>query len=172
MAGEPTYLVQALRSTHDRAAFHCGDAALDSYFLERAARDVREKLSAVFVLVAEEAPAEVIGYYTLCSQEIDAGTLPDELKKRIGRYTHLGATLLGRLAVAKEYRGRNLGEVLLLDALRRSLEATREIMSFAVVVDAKSDQAAGFYRKYGFIALGGNRLFLPMKTIERLFAKR
>jgi len=54
----------------------------------------------------------VLGYYTLSSQEIDAGELPAELKKRTGRYERLGATLIGRLAVAQEHQGKDLGELL------------------------------------------------------------
>jgi ribosomal protein S18 acetylase RimI-like enzyme len=41
------------------------------------------------------------------------------------------------------------------------------------VVDAKDEAAVGFYEKYGFIDLPKveRRLFLPMGTIEKLFAK-
>jgi predicted N-acetyltransferase YhbS len=42
-------------------------------------------------------------------------------------------------------------------------------MSFAVVVDAKDVPSVNFYKKFGFIALSGHRLMLPMKTIERNF---
>jgi ribosomal protein S18 acetylase RimI-like enzyme len=40
-----------------------------------------------------------------------------------------------------------------MDALRRALEASREVASVAVVVDAKDENAASFYRRYGFISL-------------------
>jgi hypothetical protein len=40
-----------------------------------------------------------------------------------------------------------------------------------VVVDAKAE-AAGFYQRYGFLSLPAQpeRMFLPMATIEHLFA--
>jgi len=41
-------------------------------------------------------------------------------------------------------------------------------MSFAVVVDAKSEGIVPFYEKYGFRRLGGVRLIMPMKTIEKV----
>ena len=156
----------------NRTVFGCGVPELDSYFYERASRDVRQKVAAVFVGIPVSAPQSIAGYYALSSQEIDIGDLPQQLTKRIGRYRRIPATLLGRLAVDQAYRGRGLGELLLLDALKRSLEAAKSVASFAVVVDAKNEEAAGFYKKYGFLHLLGRRFFLPMKTIEALFTKR
>lgn len=151
----------------DRAAFQSGTEALDSYFRDRASRDVREKLSAVFIVVAESEPTTILGFYTLSAQQLDAGNLPEELRKKTGRYQHVGVTLLGRLAVDKSQRGRGLGEFLLIDALIRSYEGTKNVMSYAVVVDAKDEKVIKFYKKYGFIQIGENRLMLPMKTIEK-----
>ena len=58
-----------------------------------------------------------------------------------------------------------------MDALHRALQSSKQIASAAVVVDAKDDQAAAFYRKYGFMDLPKieRRLFLPMGTIAQLF---
>ncbi len=162
------YIIQPL-GDQDRAAFHSGNEKLDRYFLERAGRDVRENLSAVFVLLTEEDTSTVLGFYTLSAQEIESEQLPEKLQKRIGKYKRIGATLLGRLAVSQDQQGKKLGEFLLLDALRRSLENTQYVSSFAVVVDPKDEKAVEFYEKYGFIRLSGNRLFLPMRTVRQLF---
>lgn len=61
------------------------------------------------------------------------------------------------------------GELLLLDALQRSLE--NPIAAMCVVVDAINDQALAFYERYDFIRFQDlkRRLFLPMKTIEKIF---
>jgi predicted N-acetyltransferase YhbS len=165
---DPKYIVKPL-GNENRAAFQCGQPELDHYFHQRASRDMREKLSAVFILVTEAEPDVVLGYYTLSAQQIDAGELPEELKKRTGKYKLLGATLLGRLAVAKEHQNKKLRAFLLVDALRRSLEASQTVMSLALAVDAKGDDVVGFYKKFGFVPLSGNRLMLPMKTIEKNF---
>ncbi|MEA3238218.1 MAG: GNAT family N-acetyltransferase, partial [Candidatus Bipolaricaulota bacterium] len=71
----------------------------------------------------------------------------------------------------RTYRGRGLGEFLLMDALHRSLKQTGEIASFAVVVDAVNEDARTFYLHFGFLPFPDreDRLFLPMKTIEKLF---
>ena len=83
----------------------------------------------------------------------------------------VSATLLGRLAVSTDFRGQRIGETLLMDALHRSLELSRQVASAGVIVDAKDDSAVSFYKKYGFLELPTvkRRLFLPMGTIERLF---
>ncbi len=153
----------------NRAAFCCGNEKLDRYFLERASRDVRENLAAVFVLLKAGDPESVLGFYTLSALEIEVAEIPLELLKRAGHYKAVGAVLIGRLAVSQEQKGKGLGEVLLIDALRKSLESTRNVAAFAVLVDAKNETAASFYAKYGFIRLRENRFFLPMKTIEQLF---
>jgi hypothetical protein len=59
----------------------------------------------------------------------------------------------------------------LLDALKRVLASTREVASAVVAVDAKDENARKFYLRYGFIPLPTeqNRLFYPVKTIEKLF---
>jgi GNAT superfamily N-acetyltransferase len=114
----------------------------------------------------------ISGYYTLSQYAIDLGDVPEEVAKELPKYPAVSATLLGRLAVSTDFRGKGLGEKLLMDALHRSLKLSEQIASTGVVVDAKDDAARAFYRKYGFIELPkvNKRLFLPMGTIEELFA--
>jgi hypothetical protein len=58
-----------------------------------------------------------------------------------------------------------------MDALHRSLDASTNIGALAVIVDAKDDAAASFYRHFDFLALPGDskRFFLPMTQIAELF---
>ena len=76
----------------------------------------------------------------------------------------------GRLAIASAYQGRGLGEILLLDAIRRIVRATATIAVYAVIVDAKNDRARAFYARYGFRPFASipRRLFLPLQTFEKL----
>jgi predicted GNAT family N-acyltransferase len=93
--------------------------------------------------------------------------------KKLPRYPAVPATLLGRLAVSSDFRGKGIGELLLLDAFKRVLANAREVTSAVVVVDAKDDLAREFYLHHDFIPLPSqpNRLFYPVKTIEKLFRK-
>lgn len=170
MQADPqNYIIEPL-GKHDRAAFSCGKKPLDDYIREQASQDVKRNLARVFVLVSKDAPHNVLAYYTLSSRELKLDQIPDEIRKKSGRYNSVGVTLLGRMAVDSSQKGKGPGELILMDALKRSLWATREVASFAVFVEAKDEDSASFYEKYGFIRLLDDKLklFLPMKTIELL----
>jgi predicted GNAT family N-acyltransferase len=156
---------------HDRAAFSCEHDALTAYLRQQATQDIKKHVAAVFVLTPDGKT--VAGYYTLSQYAVDAGDLPEAVVKKLKlpRYPQLPATLIGRLARALDWKGHGVGELLLIDALRRALGSTSTVESVAVVVDAKDEPAKAFYKKYGFLELPGheNRLFLPMKTIDEMF---
>ncbi len=93
---------------------------------------------------------------------------------RLPRYRQLPVTLLGRLAVDRSVGGRCVGEFLLVDALRRGLEAAQQIAAMAVIVDAKDEWTESFYRHFDFQPFQQTplRLFLPMGQIAKLFSWR
>lgn len=116
---------------------------------------------------------KLAGFYTLTQDNIPSEDLPPELIKQLNlpRYERIGASLLGRLARDLTYKGKGVGELLLVDALKRSLAMSRQIASAAVVVDAKDEKAHKFYQDFGFIPFpeSRKRLFLPMVTVEQLY---
>ena len=161
--------VAPLGRQHDRTAFRCGAEALDRYLRQQARQDADKRVAAPFVAVKPPA-TQVLGYYTLSASVLTLADLPDELVRKLPRYPQLPVTLLGRLAVDESTKGQGLGEHLLLDALHRSLAHADQIAAMAVVVDAKDENAAAFYRHYGFIPLQTqpSRLFVPMRSIAQL----
>lgn len=170
-AGEKSvFRIEPLGRQQDRAAFSCGVPALDGYLRTQARQDADKKLAAVFVLTSDGRT--VAGYYTLSQYSVELDKIPEEIARKLTRYPEIPTTLLGRLAVSIAFRGRDLGSFLLMDALHRALLNRRQVASYAVVVDAKDENAVGFYRKYGFIQFltVPNRLFLPMATVEQMFA--
>jgi GNAT superfamily N-acetyltransferase len=162
-------LIEPLAAAHDRAAFACGVDALDHYLRTQAGQDVAKRVAAAFVLT-EPPSSAVLGFYTLAATSLLLRDLPAATAKRLPKYPHVPATLLGRLAVDQRARGRGYGELLLLDALARSLAASATIGAAAVLVDAKDDAARRFYERYGFERLPDQprRLFLPMRTVAAL----
>ncbi|MFN7757331.1 MAG: GNAT family N-acetyltransferase [Betaproteobacteria bacterium] len=154
---------------HDRTAFHCGADALDRYLKQQARQDADKRVAAPFVAV-NPPNTRVLGYYTLSASVVTLTDLPDELTRKLPRYPQLPVTLLGRLAVDQSARVQRLGEHLLLDALHRSLTHADEIAAMAVVVDAKDENAAAFYRHYEFIPLQAQprRLYVPMRVVAQL----
>jgi predicted GNAT family N-acyltransferase len=161
--------VEPLGRQHDRTAFYCGADALDRYLKQQARQDADKRVAAPFVAV-NPPNTRVLGYYTLSASVVTLTDLPDELTRKLPRYPQLPVTLLGRLAVDESARGQRLGEHLLLDALHRSLTHADEIAAMAVVVDAKDENAAAFYRHYGFIPLQAQprRLYVPMRVVAQL----
>lgn len=166
---QPDFRFEQLRAHHDRESFTCGVPALDHYLHRQARQDARKNVAAVYVLTSDGK--QVAGYYTLSHFSVELDSLPEATARRLPKYPQVPATLVGRLAISSAFRGQGLGELLLMDALKRSLDGSKRIASAAVIVDAKDGAAVGFYKKYGFLQLIGiaNRLFLPMATIENMF---
>jgi GNAT superfamily N-acetyltransferase len=165
------YRVEALGKQHDRSGFTCGSEPLDKYLGVQAGQDARKGVATTFVLCDGESNT-VFGFYTLSAVSVDIGAWPEHVAKKLPRYPVVPATLLGRLAIDRQLQGRGAGEYLLMDALHRSLQASRQVASVAVVVDAKDGRAVGFYKRYDFTPLVDPpiRLFLPMRVIEKLFS--
>lgn len=160
-----------LEKEHDRSAFDCGNDDLNRYLKQQARQDAERHVAAPFVLL-DAADSAVRGFYTLSASIIPVGELPPDMMKKLPRYGQLPVTLLGRLAVDKTAKGQGVGEFLLVDALRRSLEGAQHIGAMAVIVDAKDSQAEAFYRHFDFLPFQQTpmRLFLPMAQIAKLFA--
>ena len=160
--------IEPLRPGRDRAAFDSGVPPLDRYLRSQAGQDMRRRVAAVFILVLPDGC--VAGYHTLAATAVDLSALPQAIARSLPRYPLVPATLLGRLAADRRYRGRGFGRHLLADALSRSLRS--EVASFAVVVDAKDEQARAFWLREGFLPFPDRKmkLFLPMAQVADLFA--
>lgn len=165
--GKTRYMIEPMEPGHDRAAFCCGTPELDNYLRQQAGQDLKRGLAAVFVMTIDGQT--VAGFYTLSAHSINASELPSGVAKRLPRLP-IPVTLLGRMAIEQSLQGQGLGEFLLVDALDRTLQASRQVASLAVVVDSKA-RARDFYLKHGFKPFPAQpgRLFLPMKTIEKMF---
>ncbi len=165
----PPFRIAALAPDHDRTAFSCGVEALDRYLRLQATQDVRRRIANCFVAIAEGTP-RVAGYYTLASTGIPLVDLPPAIARKLPRYPSVPAALIGRLAVDREFRGRQLGAALLADAaVRVSASATA---SFTLLVEAKDGSAASFYARHGFVAFASrpSLMFLPLATARQLLS--
>lgn len=158
------FLIEVLGPAHARTEFSSGVEALDRYFREQVTQDVRRRATACFVAL-DVATSKVAGYYTLAAASVALADLPEPLAKRLPRYPAVPVARLGRLAVDQSYRGRQLGASLLWDAAMRALRS--EVAIYALVVDAKDDQAVRFYRHHGFATFGSlpRQLVLPLANL-------
>jgi GNAT superfamily N-acetyltransferase len=144
-----------------RADFDSGVEALDRYLKQQATQDIRRRVSNCFVALEGNT---IAGYYTFAATSISLPDLPDDISRRLPRYPLIPAALIGRLAVDRRFQGRGLGGALLADALIRAAKSDPAI--FALVVEAKDDSAAAFYRRHLFRPFLGRplKLFLTMSS--------
>jgi ribosomal protein S18 acetylase RimI-like enzyme len=159
------FRIEALTPAHDRKCFACGVEPLDAYLRERAAQDIRRRVSNCFV--ACDDAGSIAGYCTFAATSLPLSELAEEEKRRLPRYALLPAGLIGRLAVDRRFKGRRLGGALIMDAALRAARAEPAI--FALIVDAKDQPAIGFYEHLGFRRFIGKpaSLYLPIATALR-----
>lgn len=154
---------------HDRKSFDCGVPELNS-FLKAVARQHSEKgISRTFVLVNNERPDAILGFFTLTLCDVQVENLPSQYASRYPKHG-LPAVRLARLAVSQAHQGKGYGEFLLAEAVHRTLLIAEQAGSIGLFVDAKDERANSFYQHYGFVSLPGERLrlFLPLQTLQQL----
>jgi GNAT superfamily N-acetyltransferase len=167
-SGGCPHRIERIRWDHRRDALNCGAPELDQYLQKYARQNDVSDLARAYVAVVADEPLRVIGYYTLSAAQVDFEALPPEHRRKQPKYP-IPATRIGRLAVDQSFQNAGLGSMLLFDAFRRVSTVSAEIGIKAVIVDARDDQAKGFYRHFGFIELLNTplALFLPIETVRR-----
>ena len=112
-----------------------------------------------------------MAYYTLCSYTVEIKDLDEAWAKLLPCYPLLPAILLGRLAVNNRQKGNGFSKLILIDALKKSLDVSLQVASGAVIAEALDKNPLSFYLKYGFqqFKQAPLKLYIPMKSVENLF---
>jgi len=118
---------------HDRSAFRCSDNALDRYCQTQVTENIRRRITKC-VAVVETAAGQVAAYYPLSAASIPLVDLPPDEAKRLPRCPTLAAVRIGRLAVDQRFQRRGLGELMLMNAVHRTIQDAAA--AFALLVDA------------------------------------
>lgn len=154
---------------HDRKNFDCGVEALNIFLKQHANQNQIKNISKTYVAIVTSTNnhKKIYGYYTLSAGHIQCDKLPENIQSKLPRYP-IPIGRIGRLAVDKEHQQQGIGGFLLQDALTHVVNIAEKIGIFAIVVDAKNNDAESFYKKYGFIELQESKqtLFLPIDTIK------
>jgi GNAT superfamily N-acetyltransferase len=150
---------------HDPTGFSCGKESLDRWLVRNAGQSQRRDAARTFVITTDGAV--VGGYCSLVAGQITHDDATEAARRGLSRHFPIPVAILARLAVDQRHRGRGLGAVLLNDAFRRVSHATELVAVRAVVVHALDDEAAGFYRRFGFRALSDTPRTL-MVTLREL----
>ena len=161
-----TWREEAIGRHHDRKRFDCGSPDLNDYLSRYARQNHRSGGAKTFVAVLPEEPARVMGYYSISPGAIEFARVPPDLTRKLGRYD-VPVFRLGRLAVDLSVQGRGLGSDLLLAAGERALAVATEVGGTALAIDAKDQNAARWYGRFGALPLLDDplKLILPLVVI-------
>jgi len=160
-----TVLIELLNSRHRRDDFDCGDVALNEFLQRQAGQQQRRGLGKTYVAL-DDGGENVLGFVTVSAGQVASNSLPPHLK--LPRYP-APMLRIGRLAVDHRSQGKGFGQDLLAFALRLALEFSERVGLYAVVVDAKTEKAAGYHIGLGFEPTLNDPLclFLPLATLVK-----
>jgi GNAT superfamily N-acetyltransferase len=163
----PAWHEEPIGKRHDRQSFDCGEASLND-FLQRYSRKSHELGGAKTFLTIDDASSKtILGFYSLSPGAVEYARTPKIVKRGLARHD-VPCFRLARLAVDRSMQRRGLGGQLLLAAGRRCLLASAEVGGVALLIDAKNEDAAAWYARYGAVPLADAplTLLLPLATIE------
>lgn len=165
MSPETSGSIEKLSRQHDISVFHCGKSSLDDWLKRFALINQQNDSARTYVFL--RPAVRVVGYYSLSAGSVRVEEAPARIAKGLARHP-VGVILLARLAVDLREQGTGLGKILLYDALGRSLAASDSIGARAVLVHARHDGAAAFYRKFDFTEspTDPRQLMLLMKDLR------
>jgi GNAT superfamily N-acetyltransferase len=153
---------EPISKRHDRKGFDCGQADLND-FLARYARQAHERgASKTYVAVDDADNVTVHGFYTLSPAQVDFNQASEVARPAVGGRHPVGGFRLGRLAVSKPYQGRGVGGELLIAAARRCIQVSSQVGGSLLLIDAKDERAATWYKSYGALEIPKEPLSLVL----------
>jgi GNAT superfamily N-acetyltransferase len=117
--------------------------------------------------VAVDDELGIIGFYTLNVCSILPAVLPEEILRRLPKYSEIPGVFIGRFARDLRMRGKGIGARLMIDLFRRVQRINEEAAVALIVLDSKDATATEFYKRFGFIPLVSDpdRLFITVATV-------
>jgi GNAT superfamily N-acetyltransferase len=157
----PQWHEEAIKKSHDRASFDCGDMQMNE-FLQRFARQSHEQNAAkTFCAVDNAIPDRILGFYTIAPSSVAHETVPASMTRGLARHDVPGFKLAS-LATDRTMAGQGLGGQLLAAAALRCLRLAGEGGGILLIIDAKSERAANWYASFGAEPLQEKPLTLVM----------
>jgi GNAT superfamily N-acetyltransferase len=148
-------------------SFNCGVPALNEWLQKYAWQNHNSGGARVYLSIDQDAN-QIAGYFCLSAASVDHKSAPTRVTHGLAKH-EIPVALIGRLGVDQHYHGRNLGRFLVLEAFRRVLEVADTMGVRAVIVVAKDDDAAEFYKRLGFEASIDNPglFFITLKDAKK-----
>lgn len=159
-----------LNKTHNRMSFFCGVSSLDGYLKQQVNQDITRNLTRCYVLPVKDNSI-LKGYYTLSTFSIECKDILEEHRLKLPRsYNEIPCVLIGRLAVDSDFKGKGIGKILMIDAIKRSVALANTVGLYAIVVEPLDEKVKEFYSKFGFIDVeNSERMYLLIKTAIKFF---
>jgi GNAT superfamily N-acetyltransferase len=151
-----------LTAEHETADFDCGEPVLNEWLKSRAMKN-EGRFSRTYVVCDGN---RVAAYYCISAGTVERAAAPGKVRRNAP--DTVPVSVIGRLAVSRNYAGRGLGADILSDALKRIALASRSIGIAAVLVHAKDERAKRFYMacaEFVEYPADSRTLFLPIETV-------
>lgn len=147
-----------------REDFDCGNEILDTWLKRFAGQNESRFRSRTFFAIDQDSN-QLLGYYTSVFTTLEAGVRVAGMP--VSNYKK-PAFLIARLAVDRLIQNEGVGTILLIDALRKAIQASDAAGLEVVVVDAIDSNAVSFYARFGFTRFDAdsNRMYLSMISLQ------
>ncbi|MDR3435489.1 GNAT family N-acetyltransferase [Telmatospirillum sp.] len=160
----PNWHEEPIAKKHNRQGFDCGLIDLND-FLAKYARQAHESgASKTYVVVDDTDNTTILGFYTLSPARVDFNLAPELARPASGGRHPIGGFRLGRLAVSKATQRHGVGGELLIAAARRCVRVSTQVGGSLLLIDAKDQRAADWYKSYGALEIprAPSRLSCPI----------
>ena len=163
---------------HDRTAFSCGVEQVDNYFQKTANK--LAKADNVRLYVMTDLGGSLIGFYSINAHSVHYEELPKKFERTRPSHGNIPAAYISMIGRDRKFRGGGYGSDLLVDALKRIVQAADALGIAMVMLDvldcgdpARVANRKALYEGFGFIPLPSNplRLFMPIATVRTLLTE-
>jgi GNAT superfamily N-acetyltransferase len=156
-------VVERISADHALDAFDCGKPVLNEWLKRWALTNDQNDSSRVFLLVEN---GDVVGYTALTMGSVIKDDAPASLVARLPGYP-VGAVVLARFAIDQRRQGEGYGLYLFGRSVMFAVQAGSVAAARLLIVDALDEDAAGFYRQFGFKELPEHplRLYARLKDL-------
>ena len=148
-----------LQAGDETLAFDCGVDVLNTWLKRRALLNHLSGASRTYVAMSGK---RIAAYYCLAAGSIQHATTPGKIRRNMPE--PIPVLVLGRLAVDLGFQKRGVGPMLLLHALERTQEVAKVAGIRALLVHAKDEEAAEFYKRFGFVESPLDPLMLMVRV--------